>query len=208
MRFTALTVCLLVLVGGMLAARPAHSAEDTAPSAWAIDPVHSAIVWTIGHNNGVGLVYGRFDSFGGTIIADAMHPERSSVEVSVDAASVDTATAARDEHLRTADFFNIAKFPALSFQSTDVSPVTGVEGAYDVTGDLTLLGVTKQVTVRMQHTGVTTDMKGANITGFNGSFNIMRSDYGMGFGIPGVSDEVNIMLAFECREAVPTAAAQ
>jgi polyisoprenoid-binding protein YceI len=202
-----LTMCLLL---GVCAVQPALSAEKAAApaSVWQIDPVHSAIIWSISHNNGVGIVYGRFNTFNGTIIADEEHPGNSSVEVMVDAASVDTGTTARDEHLRTADFFNVAQFAGLSFKSTSVSAVAGHAGEYEVSGALTLLGVTKPITMTIKHTATGKDKKGNGLTGFTGSFSIKRSEFGMLTGIPGIGDEVAINLAFECDEIQPTSVKQ
>jgi polyisoprenoid-binding protein YceI len=189
----------------LCAVRPVLSADASvaASGAWQIDPVHSAIVWSISHNNGVGLVYGRFNAFSGTIIADADHPENSSVEVAVDATSVDTAVAARDTDLRSDKYFNVAQFPALSFKSTSVSAVAHHAGEYQVSGDLTLLGVTKPLALTIKLTATGKDRKGLAIAGFTGSFSIKRSDFGMLTGIPGVGDEVAINLAFECDQAPP-----
>jgi polyisoprenoid-binding protein YceI len=188
---------------------PAFSADSGAPAStvWQIDPVHSAIVWSISHNNGVGLVYGRFNTFHGTIVADAANPENSSVEVAVDATSLDTAVPARDDDLRSDKYFNVAQFPALSFKSTSVSAVAGHDGEYEVSGDLTVLGATKPLTLTIKHTATGKDRKGNGIAGFTGSFSIKRSDFGMVTGIPGIGDEVTIMLAFECDEILPNAPA-
>lgn len=199
-----LFICALFTVG---AVQPGFSEESLATSAsvWQVDPVHSAIIWSISHNNGVGLVYGRFNTFQGTIIADADHPEQSSVEVTVDAASLDTAVAARDTDLRSEKFFSVAQFPVLSFKSTSVSPIAGNEGEYMVSGDLTLMGVTKPLELTIKHTATGKDRKGNGIAGFTGSFSIKRSDFGMMNGLPGIGDEVSIMLAFECGQIQPTA---
>jgi polyisoprenoid-binding protein YceI len=207
MHRTTFIALALAAACGVLALRPSLAADEQ-PGAWLIDPVHSAIVWTIGHNNGVGTVYGRFDSFAGTIIADPAHPERSSVEVTVDASSLDTAVAARDEHLRTPDFFNVAAFPSLSFKSSGVTPVAGESGLFDVAGDLTILGVSRPLTVRAKFHGAGKDMKGVPVAGFSAGFSIKRSDFGMAFGIPGIGDEVNVQLAFECSQPQPTAPAE
>lgn len=199
-----LFACGILCLGAVL---PAIGADTTVPEpgVWQIDPVHSAIIWSISHNNGVGLVYGRFNTFSGTITADAKHPENSTVEVTVEATSLDTAVAARDTDLRSDKYFNVAQYPALSFKSTSVSAVAGHEGEYKVSGDLTVLGVTKPLTLTIKHTATGKDRKGNGIAGFTGSFSIKRSDFGMVTGIPGVGDEVAISLAFECDQVQPTA---
>jgi polyisoprenoid-binding protein YceI len=180
---------------------------EAGATAWQIDPVHSSIVWIVSHNNGAGKVYGRFNSFSGTIVADAAHPENSSVEVSVDAATVDTAVAKRDDHLRTADFFNVEQFPTLTFTSTAVHPVPGKANTYTVDGDLTMLGVSKPQSIVITQLASTQGKDGTPITGFESSFTVKRSDWGMAFGIPGLSDEIEVMLAFECKGPAPAQAA-
>lgn len=201
MRYLAVAVFAALILGGVFTAHTARSADEVvlAPGAWMIDPVHSAIVWRVEHFGGIGHVYGRFNSFSGTVNIDPQQPDNSSVEVTVDVSSIDTAVAARDEHLRTPDFFDVAQYPELTFKSTAVTPVAGMAGAYDVTGELTLLAITKTITVRMQHDGVIVDQKGGQVTSFTGEFSVRRSDYGMKG-----DDMVDIMLAFECRPVQPT----
>ncbi len=200
-------IMAVVFTLSVLLARPGLAA-DAAAGTWQIDPVHSSIVWTIGLNGGLGVLYGRFDGFAGTIIADPAAPANSSVEVTVEAGSINTAVAARDEHLRNPDFFDAATFPSLSFKSTSVTPVAGEEGMFDIAGELTLHGVTQPQSVRAKFLGAGKDPKGVPVAGFTGSFSIKRSDFGMGYGAPNISDEVNIMLAFTCRQPQPTAVVQ
>ena len=95
MRKLLLFILAAVMTLGVLMVRPSLAEEATAGT-WQIDPVHSSIVWTIGLNGGLGVLYGRFDGFAGTIVADPAEPANSSVEVTVEASSVDTAVAARD----------------------------------------------------------------------------------------------------------------
>jgi polyisoprenoid-binding protein YceI len=201
LKVTSLVVAGLALAMGAL--RPALAA----PEQWDIDPVHSSIVFNITHNNGAGLVYGRFDKFSGTIMADPGDPESSSIEVHVDAASVDTAVEPRDKHLRTADFFNVEKFAEITFKSTGVQAVADASGEYLLSGELTMLGVTRPIQLRFRQHALTTDKKGRQITGFEANFVIKRSEWGMTNGIPGMSDDVNVMLAFECDKAMPETAA-
>ena len=190
-------------VASALAARPAQAADP-----WGIDPAHSSIVFNITHNNGAGLVYGRFDKFTGTIMADADHPENSSVEVHVDSSSVDTAVPMRDKDLQSDKYFNAAKFTELSFKSTSVSAVDGQPGTFTVSGDFTLLGVTKPLTFTIKQHPVVTNKKGQMITGFDTAFVLKRSDFGMTTGIPMMGDDVNVMIAFECDKVMPTDPAQ
>jgi polyisoprenoid-binding protein YceI len=199
-------ICALAL--GVQPATKVVAQDAAVPAnAWQIDPVHSSIVWRISHNNGAGIVYGRFDSFAGMIIADPADPASSRVQVTVDAASINSVVAKRDEDLRSEAYFNTASFPSISFVSTSVTSADGEENAYEVTGDLTLLGVTRPLTVVVRQLAVAQDMKGNPVTGFETSFKIKRSDFGMATGIPAIGDEVELMLAFECKAAAATAQA-
>lgn len=181
------------------AARPVLAAET-----WEVDQAHSSIVWAVGHMGGIGKVYGRFNSFSGTIVTDSENLENSSVNIAVDASSVDSAVGARDEHLRTPDFFNVESFPELSFASTNVA-ATDEENLYAVTGNLTMLGESREITIMVRHLGVAEGRGGVPVAGFESKFSIKRSEWGMGYGIPGLSDEIEVMLAFEAKGLAPTA---
>jgi polyisoprenoid-binding protein YceI len=199
MRNPVLLALVAALFFSLSAAQPARAAET-----WEVDPVHSSIVWAVGHMGGVGKVYGRFNSFSGTIVTDADNLENSSVHIVVDASSVDSAVAARDEHLRNPDFFNTESFPQLSFHSTNVE-AGDEEGVFVVTGDLTLLGVSKEITIMVRLLGIGEGRGGVPVAGFESKFSIMRSEWGMGYGIPGLSDEIEVMLAFEAKGTAPAA---
>src|SRR3990172_9216340 len=112
----------------------------TAVSTWKIDPTHSIAEFAVKHFV-VTTVKGRFRDLEGTLRIDEAHPENSSVSASIDVASVDTNVADRDAHLRSDDFFNAAKFPKLTFQSTRVERMD--DAHYKVYGDLTIRDVTK-----------------------------------------------------------------
>jgi polyisoprenoid-binding protein YceI len=200
---SAVVFAVLCALAGALAARPAFAAAQP----WVIDPVHSSIVFSITHNNGAGLVYGRFDKLSGAITADPEHPEDSSVEVQVDASSVDTAVEARDNDLRSEKYFNAAQYAALSFKSTGVKAVDGQPGQYEVTGDMTMLGVTRPVTFTIKQHATTTNKKGQQITGFDTAFTVKRSDFGMTTGIPMLGDDVDVIVSFECDQPQPESAA-
>ena len=96
----------------------------------------------------------------------------------------------------------------MSFKSTSVTPVAGEDNLFDIAGELTLHGVTQPLTVRAKFLGAGKDPKGVPVAGFTGSFSIKRSEFGLGYGVPNISDEVNIMLAFSCRQPQPTAVVQ
>ena len=169
---------------------------QAAPESFDIDPVHSAVIFRI-HHFGSGYSYGRFNDFGGKLVFDEASPAGSSVSVEIKATSVDTANAKRDDHLRGPDFFDVAQFPTITFKSTAVKAAGAT--SFDVTGDLSMHGVTKSVTVRMEKTGGGKDAWGMFRVGFEGTMTIKRSDFGMKYGLDNgaLGDEVRLTLAFE-----------
>lgn len=159
-----------------------------------IDPTHTSVVFRVKHM-GVANFYGMFGDTEGTVAYDPANPENNAVEVTVKTASVNTLNAARDAHLRADDYFDAEKHPDMTFKSASWKR-TG-EGVYEVTGDFTLRGVTKPLTARVEHTG---DGKGRNdetLIGFEATFTIRRSEFGMDNAIGPLSDEVAITLAIE-----------
>jgi polyisoprenoid-binding protein YceI len=167
---------------------------------WAIDPVHSEVSFTVKHMM-VSKVRGRFDTFEGTIVTTA-DPLSSSVTASVDLSSVNTGQEQRDAHIRSADFFEVEKHPFMTFASTGVRP-DGDRFLLD--GDLTLKGVTKPVTFKLDVNGFGPDAYGGTRVGFSATTEISRSEFGVNFngpipGVPGgvaVSDKVTINLEIE-----------
>ncbi len=171
--------------------------------AYTIDKTHSEAAFQVRHL--VSKVRGRFTDFEGRILADEQNPGRSSVKVTIQAASLDTSQPDRDAHLRSADFFEVEKFPTLSFTSTSVSPAG--PGAYTVTGDLTIHGVTRTVSVTATYLGTGTDPWGNKRAGFEAEFTINRKDFGLAWNAALetggflVGDEVRIFLSFEAIQA-------
>jgi polyisoprenoid-binding protein YceI len=166
---------------------------------FSIDKSHSEAAFLVRHL--ISKVRGRFTDFEGSIVADEQHPERSSVTVTIQAASVDTSQPDRDTHLRSADFFAADQFPTLTFQSTRVEKGQG--DAYQVTGDLTIRGVTRPVVVPVAYLGVAKDPWGNERAGFEAEFKLNRKDFGLiwnaaletgGFL---VGDEVTVSLSVE-----------
>ncbi|HET6202607.1 MAG TPA: YceI family protein [Planctomycetota bacterium] len=166
-----------------------------APATYEIDGVHSSVLFRIKHFD-ASFVYGRFNEVSGTLVYDEASPAASSVEVTIKADSVDTHNAGRDKHLKSPDFFNAEEFPVLSFKSKSVKG-SGKGGGLEVTGDLTIHGVTKPVTVKGVHTGTGKGMKGEERAGFETTFTIKRSDFGMRFMAEALGDEVQITVALE-----------
>ncbi len=169
------------------------TSASAAPDAYDVDAVHSAVLFRVQHMK-AGYTYGRFNELSGKLVLDEANPSASSIEVEVKATSVDTNDKKRDDHLRGPDFFNVAQFPTLTFKSTAVK-AAGTK--FDVTGDLTMHGVTKSVTVSMEKTGAGSDPWGFIRVGFEGTLTVKRSEFGMDKMLEGVGDEIRVTLAFE-----------
>ena len=174
------------------------TAITTRTGIWTIDPTHSSLEFTVRHAM-VAKVRGRFTEFTGTLRLDEENPTQSSAEVSVQLASVDTGNAQRDEHLRTGDFFEVEKFPTMTFVSTGATARGEYE--YTLTGDLTIHGVTKPVSFDVTLQGTALDPFGNERIGFEGSATISRKDWGLTWNAPLeagagvlVSDKVAISL--------------
>src|SRR3954468_21882901 len=146
-----------------------------AVSNWKIDPSHSAIHFSVRHMV-VSKTRGRFTKWTGDIRFDPENPAASSVEVSIDPASIDTADAQRDAHLRSPDFFDVEKFPSAAFRSTKIERAGG---QYRVHGDLTVHGVTRSVVLDATFEGAGKDPWGGERAGFSASVTIDRKDYGL-----------------------------
>jgi polyisoprenoid-binding protein YceI len=165
---------------------------------WAIDPVHTDIGFTARHMM-VSKVRGRFASFEGQIVTGA-DPLDSSVTASIDLASIDTRNEQRDNHIRSADFFEVETYPTMTYKSTGVRR-DGDDLILD--GDLTLKGVTKQVPLRLEVNGFGPDPYGGTRAGFTATAEINRRDFGVNFSAPlesggvVVSDKISIHLEVE-----------
>jgi polyisoprenoid-binding protein YceI len=146
-----------------------------ATNRWDIDVGHSAIHFWVRHLV-ISKVHGRFAKWSGTIELDAQDLTRSSVEVKIDAASIDTQVADRDTHLRSPDFLDVAKYPELSFRSRKIEKAGA---GYRVTGDLTLHGVTRQVVLDAEFGGTAKDPWGNERSAFEAKTTLDRRDYGL-----------------------------
>jgi polyisoprenoid-binding protein YceI len=165
-----------------------------------IDPVHSTVGFKIRHL--FANVTGRFTDVSGVINVDADHPENASVAATIGIKSIDTATPKRDQDLRGSNFFDADKFPAMTFKSTKVD-AKGQEA--DITGDLTLHGVTKPVTLHVKFLGKGPGMMGGVTTGWEATGSLKRSDYGLTWsktieGTQLVGDDVDIDLEITADE--------
>ena len=143
---------------------------------YSVDGVHSGVIFSVRHS-GVSNFHGRFNKLDGSFTFDPSDPTSGSFTAEIPVASVDTGNEKRDQHLQAADFFNARQFPVVSFESRSVS-ATGEEGVYTLAGDLTLHGVTKPIEAELNWIGTGT-MRGAEIAGFDATFSIKRSDFGI-----------------------------
>lgn len=174
---------------------PALAAAE--PATYKVDSSHSAVSFTIRHF--VSNVPGRFKDFEGAIKHDKQKPEASSVNFTVQAASIDTANNDRDEHLRGADFFDVQKYPTLSFTSTSVKAKDA--NNLEVTGDMTMHGVTKRITIPVEFLGAVKGPRGEK-AGFETTFTLNRKDYGIVWNRvldagPVLSDDVRVTISIE-----------
>jgi polyisoprenoid-binding protein YceI len=175
---------------------------------WNIDGAHSGITFSIRHMV-LSKVRGRFGSFSGSLDLDEADLTRSALDVSIDAASIDTGTAQRDEHLRSADFFDAERFPTLRYRSTRVEQLG--QDHYRVVGELTIRGVTREVPLDVEYGGQGKDPWGNQRAGFSAKASINRKDFGLAWnqvleaGGLLVGDKVEIELEIQ---AVKAAAAQ
>lgn len=142
---------------------------------YTLDPSHSEVGFTTRHAM-VTKVRGAFSDYSGTATIDGANPSASSLEVTVQAASIDTRSADRDAHVRGADFFDVEQYPTITFRATDFA----VHGdTVDVTGDLTIKDVTRSVTIPFEFNGAATDPFGHERIGFEGKVDVSRADFGL-----------------------------
>ncbi len=170
---SALPAAGQVLLGLLLAA---VGAQAQTPEVYDIDAVHSAANFKVRHL--VAYVSGRFTQFEGTLWYDAQKPENSRIEITIQAASIDTGNQQRDNHLRSADFFDVEKFPLITFRSTKIEPA-GEPQRFRVIGDFGLHGVTKPVTVDVELLGFEEHAGFGKRGGFLTQATLDRRDYGI-----------------------------
>lgn len=174
-----------------------------AQDVYRIDSTHSQVGFKIRHF--VAKTAGRFTDFEGTITVDPKDMGKSSVQMSLKAASINTDNADRDAHLRKADFFDVEKFPTITFKSTSVKEVT--KGRLEVTGDLTMHGVTRSITFPIASLGAQAGPRGGVVAGFgDGLLKLNRHDFGISYGKGVLGDEVEISLDVEAVKVEPKAA--
>ncbi len=163
--------------------------------AWKIDPNHTAAQFSVRHL-GISTVRGAFTKVSGTANYDPTDPGKASLEVTIDASSVDTRVEMRDNDLRSPNFFDVAKYPTLTFKSKRVE--SAGPGKLKVTGDLTIHGVTKEVVLDVDGPSApVTDAKGNSHMGASASTKINRKDFGVSGNPNAVGDEITITIDAE-----------
>ena len=169
-------------------------------STWSIDPAHSHVEFAVKHLM-ISTVKGRFGIVRGTVRLDDRDPARGQAEIEIDADSIDTREAKRDAHLRSADFFDVETFPTITFRSTRIEQAAGDE--FKLVGDLTIHGVTREVTLDVTAEGRGKDPWGGERAGFSAATKIKRSEFGLTWnqaletGGFVVGDEIKISLDVE-----------
>jgi polyisoprenoid-binding protein YceI len=169
MKLTSKLLALLAAASGL--SLSASAAVET----YTIDPVHSSVSFSVRHF--LTKVPGRFTQFSGTINVDRDNLENSTVNATINVGSVDTDNDKRNGHLKSPDFFDAAKFATITFTSKSWKK-TG-EGTFDVTGDLTIHGVTKEVVLKVDLLGFGPGMMGAQLSGWDASVTLNREDFGV-----------------------------
>ncbi len=183
-------------------AEPAVQGTQTT-STWQLDPTHSSAEFAVRHMM-VATVKGSFKSISGHVELDETAWENSRIEAEIDAASVDTGTADRDTHLRSADFFDVAVHPKITFRSTAIEP--DGEDSGKIHGDLTIHGVTKPVTLDVSYLGEIQDPWGNRRRGYSAETTLNRKDFGMTWNVvldTGgvlVGDKIKVSLNIETVE--------
>ena len=178
----------------LLALNALAGATTVRADSYKIDPAHSAILFKIGFL-GVGFIYGRFDSFSGDITFDQNDPSKDAVNVEIKTDSVDTNAAKRDNDLRGPDFFNATQFPTATFKSKSIKKID--DKTYEITGDFTLRGVTKPLTLKTTLIGTGLGPKGETRTGAEANASLKRTDFDIKAMLPAVADEVNLIIAVQ-----------
>ncbi len=171
---------------------------DAAPTQYELEKPHTQIMFFVNHM-GVSFSHGEFTDFSGDFTYDPENPAAGSATVSIKTASLEMNHEKWNAHLKNEDFFNVEKFPAMTFESTGVE-VTG-ENTAQLTGNLTMLGVTNPVTLDVTFNGAGVHpYNKKNIIGFTATGTLKRSEFGMEYGIPNVGDEVEIRIEVEGHE--------
>jgi polyisoprenoid-binding protein YceI len=202
---TARSTFIALAFGGALAAAPARARAADTLSTWDIDSAHSVVEFSVRHLT-VSNVKGQFGKVSGVLVLDETDLRKSNVNVTIDPATIDTREPKRDTHLKSPDFFDVAKYPTVNFKSTKIQ--NAGKGKLEVTGDLTIRDVTKPVTLAVVGpTPAVKDLRGGLVRGASLSGKINRKDWGLTWNKPLeaaggvlVGDEVSLDIQVELRE--------
>jgi len=165
-----------------------------AAESYTVDPVHSSISFMISHA-GISTIHGRFNDYSGTFVIDSADPSKSSFNLTIKVDSIDTANQKRDEHLRAYDYFDTKQFPNITFQSTKVK---AIDGGYEVTGNLTMHGVTKPITMQLKGGLKPVEFpKGKSRVGILCSTSVKRSEFGVTAAPTMLGEEVQIEIGLQ-----------
>ena len=169
--------------------------QQVRSGSYVLDPAHGKITWSVSHM-GFSTYVGQFSDVSANLELNSANPEASSLDASVRMDSVGTFSDGLDKHLKTADFFDTASHPTASFRATSIRP-TDADSA-DITGNLTLRGVTRPVTMEVEFNQAGPSMGGVYKAGFDGEATIKRSEFGITYGIPmGLGDDVKLHIEGE-----------
>jgi polyisoprenoid-binding protein YceI len=185
---------LLTAVCALLSFASAASAADS----YTLDPTHTSVVWEINHF-GFSDPSGKFAMIDGTLTLDQANPSASKVSATITIANMVTGVAKLDEHLRSDAFFDIAKFPTATYESTSVE-VTGKDTAL-VHGNLTVHGVTKPVILNVRLNKIGENIMKKPTAGFSATAMVKRSDFGISAYLPGLGDDVKLTITSEANKA-------
>lgn len=179
--------------------------------AWQIDTAHSQVEFSVRHMM-ISNVRGRFETLTGTVEFDEVDPARSTVDVQIEAASINTRDPRRDGHLKSPDFFDAEKYPYLTFKSTRVEPTSKTTGK--IVGDLTIRDVSHEVVLDVEYSGLAKSPWGTTSAGFSAETKISRKDWGLNWnqaletGGVLVGDEIKVAIELEIvKQAAPVEAA-
>ncbi len=178
----------LTMAGGV------QASEHSGTYAFDTEGAHQFVTFKISHL-GYSWLYGRFNDFDGQFVYDAENPENSSVEVTVDTSSVDSNHGERDKHLRSDDFLHVSEYPEATFKSKRVE--VDEKGEADIIGDLTLRGVTKEITLDVEMVGHGEDPWGGYRMGFEAETEFKLTDFGIPMDLGKASETVEMIISVE-----------
>lgn len=185
---------MLMLTMTLINANKCNAKSDHPPETYTVDATHSSALFKAKHF-GISFVSGSFTDISGTIFLDRNNINKTSVEISIGTASVNTHLKERDDHLRNADFLDVEKYPTMTFKSSQITKKN--DKLWEVTGSFTLHGVTKIITTPITFLGETDVPWGQHRAGFETSFSINRTDYGMDKLLEPVGDKIQITVLLE-----------